>query len=244
MPRTPLRLVERVLPSIQLQSLQSQPYAASYTQLVPRRTLSAATGSVRRLVIEPYGQRCSTSVPNLHPLLVSLAQRRAKEKSDTDQVSFGDFYTIPNESTLRRLSPSQLQSVPNFVVGQRNVGQIRFLRPVDLTNVDLDELFSKYILFQHSRVDLYPDLYFTSSPDEADATNKAIRPQPGHGLNVPAQIRLDRCWPVNRSTRETITDTNNPRFIEHLERLKSQSDQKFIDFVVETGSWIFEIDSF
>ena len=249
MPRTPLRLVERVLPFVQVQSLQSQPYAASYTQLVPRRTFSAATGSVRRLIVEPYGagdaQISSQLAPTPRvPSTKEGKKRSGEEKSDSDQMTFGDFYTIPNESTLKRYSPSQLQSVSNFVVGQRNVGQVRFLRPVNLTNVDLDELFSKYILFQHSRIDIYPDIYFTSSPDEVIATHKTIRPQPGQGLNVPAQIRLDRCWPVNRSTRETITDTNNPRFMEHLERLKSQSDLKFIDFVVETGSWIFEIDSF
>jgi nuclear pore complex protein Nup98-Nup96 len=202
--------------------------------------LSAATSSVRRLVIESHGAAGAPTASHLAPTPRTPSTREGKP--DSDPSAFGDFYTIPSESVLRRWSPSQLQSVPNFVAGQRSLGQIRFLKPVDLTAIDLDELFSRYILFQHSRIDLYPDIYFTASEEEATATNKAIRPPPGQGLNVPAQVRLDRCWPVNRSTRETITDTTNPRFIEHLERLKPQPDLKFIDFIAETGSWIFEID--
>ena len=136
MPRTPLRLVERALP---LGQLQAQPYAASYTQLLPRRTLSAATSSVRRLVIEAHGTAGAPTASHLAPTPRTPSTREGKP--DSDQPAFGDFYTIPSESVLRRWSPSQLQSVPNFVAGQRSLGQIRFLKPVDLTAIDLDELF-------------------------------------------------------------------------------------------------------
>ena len=43
-------------------------------------------------------------------------------------------------AALAREDPELLASVANFVVGLKGVGQIRWLQPVDLRGLDLDEI--------------------------------------------------------------------------------------------------------
>lgn len=66
----------------------------------------------------------------------------------------------------------------------------------------------------------------------------------GCGLNVPAIITLEKCWPVSRETRRPIFEVENPRFIAHVEELKRQPETEFIDCIADTGSWIFKVKHF
>lgn len=248
------------LPPLTFQTFTCPPLAAlptmpaSQTHFVPRRTLSAATGSVRRLIIESHAtaaegrdQVSPQMAPSPKVLSTKTSPSTVPDTREMEEQSiYGDFYTIPSEATLRRWSPSQLESVPNFVVGQRGVGQIRFLKPVDLTDVDLDELFVRYIQFEPNRVTIYPEDLFSSedSDDTAGGKKKHKKPAIGKGFNVPAQIRLERCWPLSRSSRESITDPSSPRFVQHVERLREVPETRFIDFITETGTWAFEVDHF
>jgi nuclear pore complex protein Nup98-Nup96 len=139
---------------------------------------------------------------------------------------------VPALSTLKRMSYSQLAAVTNLTIGQRGVGQIRFLRPVDLTGLDLDAILDHLVVFGPSQVVVYPEDDFPE------------RPPTGTGLNQPSEVRLERCWPTSRSSRDPITEMGGERMRRHIERLKAVQGTHFVDFVPETGTWVFTVDHF
>ncbi len=142
---------------------------------------------------------------------------------------------IPNESTLRKLSYAQLSAVHNFTIGERGVGQVRFLQPIDLTKVPLSDIFERIVVFEPRLITLYPDDQFGEEEE---------KPAVGSGLNVPAEIRLERCWPLCKSDRSPIKDMGDPRLQAHIDRLKAMPDTHFVDYLPETGTWIFRVEHF
>ena len=129
------------------------------------------------------------------------------------------------------LSLRDVRSVPNFVVGRKGYGQVRFLAPVDLSQVrSIPDIPGTVVVFDRKICTVYPD--------------EATKPPVGKGLNVPAVITLEKCWPVSKETRRPILDVENPRFVAHVERLKRQAETEFIDYIADTGSWIFKVRHF
>lgn len=163
-------------------------------------------------------------------ITVSMQDEEVDEENSTSAPSrIGDYYMEPSEAALRKLSPSQLSAVSDFVIGQTGVGEIRFLKPVDLTSVDLDRIFSHIVRFEPKQVVMYP---------EED------KPAVGEGLNQPALIKLERCWPTQRGSRTLITDPDNERMRQHIDRLKNVPDTKFVSFEPATGVWQFKVEHF
>lgn len=146
------------------------------------------------------------------------------------QFSYQDCYTIPNEEALKRMPYSQLSSIDDFIVGKRGVGQIKFLVPVNLTCIAYDDILCKIVIFKSSEIIVYPD--------------EDTKPPVGQGLNLPAECQLERCWPINKSTREPILNMQDDRMKFHIERLKSISDTMFLDYLPESGTWIFKVEHF
>ncbi|KAJ2463190.1 hypothetical protein GGI02_005294, partial [Coemansia sp. RSA 2322] len=72
-----------------------------------------------------------------------------------------------------------------------------------------------------------------------DESNKPAR---GLGLNVPANISLHDCWPVERATGARITRMDDPRVRKHIRRLRRIDETEFIDFV--NGTWVFRVEHF
>jgi nuclear pore complex protein Nup98-Nup96 len=108
---------------------------------------------------------------------------------------------------------------------------VRFNQPVDLSQVrSIPDIPGTIVVFELKICTVYPD--------------ESIKPPVGRGLNVPATITLEKCWPVSKETRRPILDVENPRFIAHVERLKRQPDTEFIDYIADTGSWIFKVTHF
>lgn len=153
-------------------------------------------------------------------------------EEEAGRQHYGDYYMVPSQAALKRMSYSQLSAVGGFTVGQRGVGQVRFLRPVDLTGVDLAAIVDHIVVFGQNQVVVYPE------DDFAD------KPAVGSGLNQPAEVRLERSWPTSRSTRDPITEMGGERMRRHIERLKQVPDTHFVDFYPETGTWVFTVDHF
>jgi nuclear pore complex protein Nup98-Nup96 len=205
-----------------------QPAKAKPAVLMPRRykTLTVETPSAAINTPSLSASQSLRSSPSSSKNLLELKG----VTSVVENPQFGDFYTTPSESVLSKYTPEQLKSVSGFIAGKKGVGKICFLKPVDLSDINLDDLFHKYIVFSPSQVVVYPDTE-TKMP-------------PGKGLNQPAEIRLERCWPINRSTRQPITDEGNERYKQHIERLKGIPDTTFVDFINDTGTWVFKVDHF
>jgi len=147
---------------------------------------------------------------------------------------------IPSAATLKRLPFSQLAAVSNFTVGKRGVGQIRFLQPVDLTKLDVSSIVGRLIVFEPRQISVYPQ----SPSDQDEEEGEGEKPPPGQGLNLPAEIRLERSWPVSKATRQPIIDMDDELLKAHVERLRNQPDCHFIDYYPESGTWVFRVEHF
>ena len=144
----------------------------------------------------------------------------------------GDYYTKPSIETLRKLPASSLQSLSDLTVGRVGFGEVTFNAPVDLTTLNsVEDLCGGIVVFEERTCTVYP-------PDYED------KPPLGQGLNQPGTITLFRCFPLDKSTRQPITDKAHPKLISHIKRLRNLDGVDFIDFVVEEGTWIFGVPGF
>lgn len=145
----------------------------------------------------------------------------------------GDYWVKPDMVSLKKLGYDELSAFKGLVVGRVGYGMIEFLEPVDLTGLNkLTALLGEVIHFEDKECSVYPD------SEDVD------KPPPGSGLNVKARLTLERCWAVDRATREPIKDEKNAAVGKHLKKLKNMKDTKFVDFDMASGKWTFIVDHF
>ncbi|KAF8978977.1 hypothetical protein BGZ46_005960 [Entomortierella lignicola] len=144
----------------------------------------------------------------------------------------GEYWMTPSLEELRKMSRTELQHVQDFKVGLPGYGSVSFLEPVDLSTVpSLSSICGHIVLFQPRICIVYPDEH-----------NKPPR---GQGMNVPALISLENCWPVDKSTREPVKfEKSSPQYAQHLKRLKRQPETTFIEFNTDDGTWTFRVEHF
>ncbi|KAF3930923.1 hypothetical protein ABW19_dt0207668 [Dactylella cylindrospora] len=143
----------------------------------------------------------------------------------------GDYWCIPTLNHLKSLPREKLASVPDLIVGRNNFGQIRFDQPVDLTALNsVDSILGGVITFADRVCTVYPPGF--------------DKPPPGNGLNVPATITLEDCFPTDREHKKPIRDPDHPRYQFHLKRLRQVKDTEFVDYLVQDGTWVFKVKHF
>lgn len=89
-------------------------------------------------------------------------------------------------------------------------------------------LFAVHI--RHKEIVIYPD-------DES-------KPQVGEGLNRPAQVTLDRVWPIDKTTRVPIVDAERLARMDYEDTLRRACDKnntRFKEYRPQTGSWVFKV---
>ncbi|SAM81755.1 related to Nucleoporin nup189 (SonB) [Ustilago bromivora] len=161
----------------------------------------------------------------------------------------GEYYTEPSLSALRTANYNELAAVHNFIVGRKGVGQIEFLEPVDLTSIgDLNDIVGGIVQIRLKEVVVYPeeDDYDPRNPKDGAKRNfvPGIKAKQGTGLNVPARVSLEACWPTDRATREPIKDAEHPRVKQMINKLKNKPETEFVDFEPESGTWTFKVKHF
>lgn len=159
------------------------------------------------------------------------AATAAAESLLTANLSFGQLYMFPSEAALKQMNLAERTHVRNFVIGQKGVGQIRFLAPVDLSDCDADRIFGNLVQFVDGEAILYPD---PSIP----------KPPPGKGLNVPAEVRLERIWTFSRGSREPIIDPASEKVQLFIEKLKQTEGTNFVSYDAGNGTWVFTVEKF
>lgn len=143
-----------------------------------------------------------------------------------------DYYTIPDIDTLRSdffNTEDRTCIVPHFTIGRTGFGNVSFDGPLDVANLNID----KYVHFRMKEVELYP--------------GDVDKPEEGVGLNRPAQITIDHVWPLNKATHENITDAEQIKVLDFdyiLKRICIENSVDFVEYRVETGSWVFRVKSF
>ncbi|OLL22035.1 Nucleoporin nup189 [Neolecta irregularis DAH-3] len=200
----------------------------------PRKTSfnHATEQDVRPEISKIVESESLSSKPLQGPSKHEMAQSPRYQSPDvkTQEVE-GTYWTSPAMSILLDYPREALRSLKNFKVGRRGYGQVSFNKPVDLTDVAAIEYIpGKIIIFDSKLCTVYPD--------------EEEKPLVGQGLNVPATITLEGCWPFSKEDRKPITDPENRRLIQHIERLKRMNETEFVDYICDTGSWIFKVKHF
>ncbi len=147
------------------------------------------------------------------------------EKKAGSTIEPGGYWMSPTAEDIRAMNRMQRQKVSNFTVGRENVGSVTFKVPVDLSNINLDELFDGIVVLVPRSATVYPVA--------------AKKPPVGKGLNVPAIISLEHSYP-----RGGLATTGR-RLERHIERLKTAiPDTTFDSYDKETGVWTFSVEHF
>ena len=136
-----------------------------------------------------------------------------------------DYYTIPSTSQLS-LDTEGHCLVTGFTVGREGYGNIHYPGTMNVANLNLDDT----VFIRHKEVIVYPD--------------DLNKPPLGEGLNRSAQITLDKVWPLDKSSGDTIRSPDrlsNMSYEEKLERASSRLGARFIEYRPETGSWVFKV---
>ncbi|KAL2149362.1 hypothetical protein VTH82DRAFT_8710 [Thermothelomyces myriococcoides] len=147
------------------------------------------------------------------------------EKKTGSTIEPGAYWMSPSAEEIRSMNRMQRQRVSDFTVGRENVGSVTFKVPVDLSNINLDEIFDGIVILVPRSATVYPVA--------------AKKPPVGKGLNVPAVISLEHSYP-----RGGLSTTGR-RLERHIERLKTAiPDTKFESYDKETGVWTFSVEHF
>ncbi|KAI8303210.1 Nucleoporin [Colletotrichum sp. SAR11_240] len=139
----------------------------------------------------------------------------------------GSYWMSPTKETIAGMTRMQRQRVASFTVGRDNVGSVKFKPEVDLTNIDLDEIFGGIVILETRSATVYPIA--------------AKKPPVGKGLNVPALISLEQSWPRGREKRP---GHDVKRVAKHVERLRRIENTTFEEYNPDTGVWKFSVEHF
>ncbi|KAH7720654.1 Nucleoporin autopeptidase family protein [Aphelenchoides avenae] len=192
----------------------------NYSALSPPRDTSRTSESNRRTSASPRRVDTVTTAE-----VVAEADHPARIR-----LTRPEYYCDPPLEELAQAARHGVCHIDaGLTVGRLGYGSVFWRGPFDLRDVDLDEI----VHFRHKEVTVYPD-------DEK-------KPPVGEGLNRPAEVSLERIWPVDRTTRELVKDPDTlarMNFREKLERICSKMDAVFKDYQPASGTWTFEVSHF
>ncbi|KAJ3068817.1 hypothetical protein HDU98_008055 [Podochytrium sp. JEL0797] len=147
------------------------------------------------------------------------------------------YETEPSLSELLQLSDAELTRVEGYTVLLADVGKVRFLEPVNLLQASptgnragIKHIPGTVVVLKHKVIEVYPD-----------ETNKD---PVGMGVNVCAEVSLDRCWVLDKATGMIVDDEMDPRFDRHFKKLERMEGTKMIGFNRATGTWRFRVEHF
>lgn len=147
------------------------------------------------------------------------------------KVVASDYYVEPPIEAMHDLIDAEGYIVlPNgLTIGRATYGSVFWPGPLRLKNLALDDV----VVFRHKEVTVYP--------------KESEKPPIGEGLNRPAEVTLERVWPLDKSTKEPIKDPLqlvDMGFRERLERVCARQQAIFKDYRPNTGSWVFKVEHF
>lgn len=176
------------------------------------------TKSAAEQTARPSSASSSSTMNDVPPAALSAASSRH------------GYYSSPTLEALESMTEEELKHVENFVVGRQGYGEIRFKKPVDLSKYDVHEIMGKLVIIEERTVVVYPD--------------ESEKPPEGQGLNVPAVVKLERCYSIDKDTKQPIKDPEHPRAKMFAAKLRNREGVKFIDYDINRGIWEFEVERF
>ncbi|GMR41121.1 hypothetical protein PMAYCL1PPCAC_11316 [Pristionchus mayeri] len=187
----------------------------------------------------------TAAAASISPLAAGTTSTTARASPRGDRLSIGsirevadagvrivapDYYTIPSIEAMRDMVRDGAVVLPDgLTVGRHTFGTVFWAGRIELRNVVLDEI----IIFRNKEVTVYPD--------------ESVKPPLGQGFNRPAEITLERVWPVDKQSKQEVKDAValvNMNWREKLEKTTMRMDADFKDFRPLTGSWVFRVKHF
>lgn len=142
----------------------------------------------------------------------------------------GNYWMEPSKEEILKMNRVQMQQVADLTVGRDNVGQVRFLTPVDLTNINVDDIPGRIVVLETRSCTVYPE--------------NMKKPPMGKGLNVPSEISLLHSWPRHVDKKTGLPVKSGRALEKHISKLKNIPDAAFISYDPETGVWTFTVEHF
>lgn len=138
------------------------------------------------------------------------------------------YWSSPSVQELSTMSTDALSAV-QFTAGRRGHGQVRFNMAVDLSGFqnDWDDLLGKTIVFQGKTLQVY---------------HGEDKPSVGNGLNVPATVTIDSCFP--KKNGELVKDPEAPEMARFVVKLHENAGMEFINYDPITGAYTFIVQHF
>ena len=181
--------------------------------------------------------------PDMEPLRTDLASvpEDAEQAASADgptRLAFipsgdpkpGDYWMKPSRAEIAKMPRDQQKRMVGLTVGRERCGQVTFDEPVDLTTIDLDQIFGGLVEIGVRKITVYPD--------------ESMKPQRGKGLNVPSTLRIENSWPRGRDKKAPSPVTSGPLFDKHIDRLRKVHNAAFVDYEMEKGTWVFRVPHF
>ncbi|KAJ2906470.1 nucleoporin autopeptidase [Zalerion maritima] len=147
-------------------------------------------------------------------------------KTNSSDPTPGKYWMRPSIDEILDMPRSERAAVSDFTVGRVNVGSVQFLTPVDLSGIDVENLFRDIIDLEPRSATVYK--------------NPSKKPPPGMGLNVPAKISLEQSWPRHKKNDGRAES----RIKKHIDRLRRIPDTTFIHYNQDNGVWTFRVEHF
>lgn len=214
-------------------------FSASVDQAIMSSDIFAPKVDYKKLVVkglkEPAPKLITAEEVSAHPKQVSFQLNDAQKKEEqplvghkpVDEVDDDGYWTSPALAELKKKPLAELRAVKDFTVGRKYYGVMKFLEPVDLSSFNLDDICGNIVVFGPKNVVVYPD-------DD--------QPKVGEGLNLPAEVTLEGCYPINKKTKLAILDPKDEVVKKHIEKLKTLQDMKFKEYDPTTGNWTFTFE--
>ncbi|KAH7629931.1 nuclear protein 96-domain-containing protein [Sordaria sp. MPI-SDFR-AT-0083] len=153
-----------------------------------------------------------------------LSTSTVTDAKPVKQIDAGSYWMSPKLEEIQAMNRVQRQSVVDFTVGRENVGSIRFKVPVDLSNIDVENIYDNIVRLVPRSCTVYP--------------NAALKPPVGKDLNVPSLISLEHSYPRGGLR------VGGRRLERHIEQLKTITDTTFESYDIPTGVWTFSVEHF
>jgi nuclear pore complex protein Nup98-Nup96 len=201
----------------------------------------------------PVGSRGAREDPDssLPSLSANKPAQQAPPANDNLPL---DYYTSPPLRELDTWGAAELSAVPYFVVGRKGYGSVRFVQAVDLTSVgDLRDVPGGIVQIRSKECFVYPDEDDCYDPETGELLDgvrpgfdpsTVVKAPQGSGLNVPAVVSLEKCWPTDRATRQPLKDADHPRVKQHITKLQRKEETKFEEYEAQSGTWRFRVEHF
>ncbi|WFC94188.1 hypothetical protein MBRA1_000821 [Malassezia brasiliensis] len=236
-------------PSVRRDTLRLSTPRARFSPAVER---AADVGNTSTLSAAPAldDDRADLSVSRevQRPAKGTRAPSPARAPSPTPALP-GDYVLSPPLAELRAMDYERLAAVKPFTVSRVGFGAVAFLEPVDLATLpDLSYIGGGVVQLRAKECFVYPQEEDLESDTPLDGLKSGYVPVPkaplGQGLNVPARVSLEGCWPLDRATREPLKDPAHARVKQHIAKLKNKKETEFVSYEPESGTWTFIVQHF